>query len=109
MNELKLIFNKGRYILKKDNLERDKVLQVSGILNLYFRNGEKDNSITQVLTYLKDDDYYDIIADYYKDNLTVEQIAENRDQDRATISRNKKRLLIIIYYLLEVGKGAESV
>lgn len=56
--------------------------------------------ITQALEQLVDHPYYDILELYYRDNWTLEAIAEDYDVDISTIVRNKKRLCIKIFNLI---------
>ena len=59
------------------------------------------NRIGKILNRLSDDKYIDIIFLYYRDNKTLEFIAEYFDRDVTTVSRNKKRLILAIYTLLQ--------
>lgn len=62
-------------------------------------NGEKE--LQRVLYQFSDDPYIDIIYLQYRDRKTIGWIAEYFDKDISTIKRNKKRLIIQIYELLE--------
>lgn len=63
----------------------------------YFRGQRKDKKITAALKSLKEDKYIDIIYMFYKDNYTVEHIAEKLKKETRTIYNHKKRLIIEIY------------
>lgn len=59
-------------------------------------------NLARALRQLSDDPYIDIIFLQYRDGKTLEWIAEYMDKHEVTIKRNKKRLIIKIYELLEV-------
>lgn len=96
-----------------EELTNSKLLNVEkinyeGVLNyveeklnsfFYFKGNTK--SVGYALNHLSDDPYIDIIFLQYRDNRTLEWIAEYMDKDVRTILRNKKRLIIKIYELLE--------
>lgn len=75
-------------------------------LNEYF-SGTKDAGITAALRQLSDDPYTDIIYLQYRDNKTIEAIAEYYDKDISTIKRNKKRLIKIIYGVITESIGEQ--
>lgn len=58
--------------------------------------------VAHALNQLSDDRYLDIIFLQYRDGKTLEWIAEYMDVEVRTILRNKKRLIMRIYELLEV-------
>lgn len=58
--------------------------------------------VAHALNQLSDDPYIDIIFLQYRDGKTIEWIAEYMEVEVRTILRNKKRLIIKIYELLEV-------
>lgn len=66
----------------------------------YFRTG-KDDAIKRALIQLSDDPYIDVIYLHYRDMQTIERIAEYMDKDSSTIKRNKKRLIMKIFELME--------
>lgn len=70
-------------------------------LNSFFHLNINIKSLSYALNHLSDDQYIDIIFLQYRDNRTLEWIAEYMDKDVRTILRNKKRLIIKIYELLE--------
>ena len=65
-----------------------------------FFNGGKSQHISKILNQLYDDEYIDVIFLYYRNNKTLEWIAEYMDKDVSTITRNRKRLITEIYNLL---------
>ena len=84
-----------RKVVKLDTY--DYVLEyVSTRLNKYF-NGTDDTKLSKALKLLSDDYYIDIIYLQYRDEKTVEWIAEYFNKDTRTILRNKKRLIYRIY------------
>lgn len=70
-------------------------------LRLFFNTNKDGTNIGYVLNQLSDDEYIDIIFLYYRDNKTLNFIAEYFDRDITTISRNKKRLILSIYTILK--------
>lgn len=68
-------------------------------LQSFFNGNAK--GVGSVLNQLSDDNYLDIIFLQYRDGKTIEWIAEYMDVEVRTIMRNKKRLILKIYELLE--------
>ena len=90
-----------RKLIKTDNYQT--ILQVvEPKLYDYFNGKGEGNGISGVLYRFMDDEYIDIIYAIYRDGNTQEWIAEYLGVDVSTIKRNKKRLIIKIYELLEV-------
>lgn len=58
----------------------------------------------KMLHQLSDDQYIDIIFMLYRDENTIEQTAEAMGKDESTIKRNKKRLILSIYELMQERK-----
>lgn len=58
----------------------------------------------KILHQLSDDEYIDIIFLKYRDKNTIEQIADAMGKDESTIKRNKKRLILSIYELMQERK-----
>ena len=84
-----------RKVVKLDNY--DYVLDFTSTrLNKYF-NDTDDTKISKALKLLSDDYYIDIIYLQYRDDKTIEWIAEYFNKDTRTILRNKKRLIYRIY------------
>lgn len=67
-----------------------------------FFNKKSNKEIESFLTTYSDDLYIDIIYLHYRDNITIERIAELMNKDVSTIKRNKKRLIMKMYKLMEV-------
>ena len=74
--------------------------EVEPVLREYFRKKE-NKKIEYFLRDRSDDTYIDILYLHYRDNITIERIAEVLEKDVSTIKRNKKRLIMSIYELLE--------
>lgn len=70
-------------------------------LKTYFNSDDK--GIKHALNMLADDPYIDLIYLHYRDESTLEFIAEVMGVEVRTILRNKKRLIYKIYELLEEG------
>ena len=70
-------------------------------LHDFFYSNINNKCVSYALNHLSDDQYIDIIFLQYRDNRTLEWVAEYMDKDVRTILRNKKRLIIKIYELLE--------
>lgn len=68
---------------------------------LYDYFDKKDNSVEAALKQVLDDEYIDVLYLQYRDHKTIEWIAEYFDKDTSTIRRNKKRLIMKIYELME--------
>lgn len=62
---------------------------------------DKSSGVGHILRSLSDDPYIDVIYLHYRDNRTLESIAEYYDKEVSTIKRNKKRLIYKIHELLE--------
>lgn len=69
-------------------------------LRAFFKNGN-DIAVKAALRELSDDPYIDIIYLHYRDEKTLEFIAEILERDVRTILRNKKRLVNRIAQLIE--------
>ena len=101
-HEVEMIF-KRLIVEHEERLKESKDIaysKVSRILFDYYKHGEKRRDVKEALITLQDDDYIGIIEAYYKNNKTVEVIAEEYFVDISTITRNKKRICVKIYNLL---------
>lgn len=92
------------YELKKQGMIKANYVtvlkEVEPVLRKYF--DKKDNrKIEHFLRDRSDDAYIDILYLHYRDNITIDRIAEVLDKDVSTIKRNKKRLIMSIYEYLE--------
>lgn len=74
---------------------------VSDQLFTFYKTGENNVVLRNALENFKDDAYIDIIPMYYKEGYTIESIAEIMNVDISTIVRNKKRICMSLYLLLE--------
>lgn len=70
-------------------------------VNLFNYFDDKDNGMSHILNSLSDDPYIDIIFLQYRDGKTLEWVAEYYNKDVSTIKRNKKRLILKMYEMLE--------
>lgn len=71
-------------------------------LRAFFNDKGDCKGVSYALNQLSDDKYIDVIFLQYRDEATIEWIAEALDVEVRTIMRNKKRLVKRIYELLEV-------
>lgn len=78
------------------------LIEVERKLKAFFNSKGDGNGVSYALHQLSDDPYIDIIFLHYRDEATLERIAELMDREVSTIKRNKKRLVKRIYELLEV-------
>lgn len=88
-------------IIKVDYNYQDILKVIEKKLYKFFNNRGDGNGISYALRQLSDDPYIDIIFLQYRDGKTIEWIAEYLDKDESTIKRNKKRLIMSIYEILE--------
>lgn len=72
-------------------------VEVSELLKGYYDDGERDRTITDALTAIRDDSYFKIIPLYFSYGYTIERIAEVFDVEISTITRNKKRLCLDVW------------
>ena len=68
----------------------------------FFQGRGDGNEINTILPRLDDDPYIDVIYLQYRERKTIEWIAEHLEKDVSTIKRNKKRLILSIYNMLNV-------
>ena len=71
------------------------------MLKNYYKNYEQDKAITAALKKIESDPYFKIIPLYFSYGYTIEELAEYYDVEISTISRNKKRLSLNVYNLIE--------
>lgn len=89
-------------LLKINEINYEGILNyVEEKLNSFFLLNTNIKCLSYAINQLSDDPYIDIIFLQYRDNRTLEWIAEYMDKDVRTILRNKKRLIIKIYELME--------
>ena len=93
--------------LTQRKLIKDEYTVILGVVERHlhnFFNNEtcKAVNLVKALNQLSDDPYIDVIFLQYRDGKTLEWIAEYMGVEVRTILRNKKRLIMKIYELLEV-------
>jgi predicted transcriptional regulator len=71
------------------------------MLRAYYAHAKKDAALTAAIAAVRADTYFEIIPLYFRDGYTIERLAEEFSVDTSTISRNKKRLCLEIYSMLE--------
>lgn len=103
------IVKSNRAVLKEENQNyyyTDETLEnsINELQQLIIKTKEELAFINKCLSEISDDDYYDIIKLWYlkekKQRYTREQIAEYFDCDVDTITRNRKRLINELKFLL---------
>lgn len=85
--------------LNRDLLKKEGNLSyqfMSEKLEQFYRT-KKPERIADALEEIREDEYYKIIPEYYKFHRTLNWIAVDRGCDKATIARNKKRLVLELY------------
>lgn len=84
--------------LRRDDKEAYKTIDKR--LKAYFgakiSGEEPDPDMTRALRSIVDDDYFPVIMYYYQEHMTIEAIAEAYNVEVSTITRNKKRLCLMI-------------
>jgi len=91
----------NRNLIRTDNYQ-SVLKSVEHRLTMFFNNKGDGNGVSYALRQLSDDPYIDIIFFQYRDNKTLEWLAEYFGVDVSTVKRNKKRLILKIFMLLEV-------
>lgn len=84
-------------------IETQQRLEVDQKLGDFFNNNVDGSGVGAVLHELLDDKYIDIIFLYYRDNMKLEEIAEEMGRDVSTIKRHKRRLQQRIHEMLRVA------
>lgn len=91
--------------LKKSGLLRsgdeNAYSEVSELLRAYYNGGETDKAVKQAIKALDGDRYAKIIPLYYGYGYTIEQLAEVMGIETSTVTRNKKRLCLKLYDLID--------
>ena len=92
-----------RELQKQGMLREQWYTKISKRLRDYYKAvpGMEDRRITEALNEIRSDPYYEVIPLHYNGCVTLEDIAEIRGVDVSTITRNKKRLCMMIYEYLE--------
>lgn len=86
--------------------EKSAYAEMSERLRAYYKapsgyRAMKLKNITLALEQIASDPYYDIIPMYFKQNFTLERIAEYLAVEVSTVTRNKKRLCLMLYELAQ--------
>lgn len=90
--------------LRRQGMLKDRysvvIKNIDPVLKEYFfkKNNKK---IEYFLRTHSDDPYIDVIYLHYRDSMTLERIASILDKDTSTVKRNKKRLIMELYDVLE--------
>lgn len=69
----------------------------------YYLEPLLDRSMGEALQEIKQDYYFSILPEYYGKRTTIETIAEEYGCEISTITRNKKRLCLHLYQMLNEG------
>ena len=104
LDDVRLVIKETVKELKRQGLLTDgRYTDVSRQLRNYYKAmpGAEDADISKALQTLREDPYFEIIPLYYDGNVTLEDIAEIKGVDVSTVTRNKKRLCMMIYNFLE--------
>lgn len=93
---------KKKNMLKKpsDSIYQD----ISQRLYGYYKYGESDPKMQNALSDFQEDIYFNIIPLFYKNKYTIDNIAEIMNCDTSTVVRNKKRLCMAIFLILQQEK-----
>ena len=75
--------------------------EATAALRKHYKDGENNAAVAAALKEIEQDPYFKIIPLYFRYGYTIEEIAEVFDVEISTISRNKKRLSLDIYGLIE--------
>ena len=75
--------------------------EITETLRKYYDFEERDPEITEALQKIKNDPYYEIFPLWFRYGYSIEDIAESLDVDTSTISRNKKRLSLKLWELID--------
>ena len=81
----------------KKNETDAKYARINSMLFNYYEKDQNDKIERAIRESIKLDPYESIIVFYYRDRMTIEQIAESYRVDTSTIVRNKRRLCLAIY------------
>lgn len=71
------------------------------LLKRYYEKGEDDPDIKAALAKLEDDRYFKILPLYFGFGYTIDEIADGMEVEASTVSRNKKRLCLEFYKLMQ--------
>lgn len=102
--EIKKIVRMTVKAMKKEGMTKNfsEVMYREMARRLYSHfNEEYSDEVAKALNEVQKDMYFSIIPLYYGKRMTHEQIAEKMSVEVSTITRNKKRLCIEIYRLMD--------
>lgn len=90
--------------LKRQGMLKDRysviIKNIDPVIKEYFLR-KNNKKIEFFLRDNSDDPYIDVIYLHYRDGMTLEKIAGVLDKDTSTVKRNKKRLIMELYDVLE--------
>lgn len=102
--EIKTIIRLTVKELRREGLLRDLddviYAEMSERLTRFFE-GKPDIDLGRALQAISSDWYFEIIPLYYQNGMSTEAISRHIGADISTINRNKKRLCIKLYSLIE--------
>lgn len=75
--------------------------EVAKMLRDAYDSGETNRELVHAMRQLTSDPYFELLPKYFGEGLTIERLAEEYDVEVSTITRNKKRLCLKIYELME--------
>ena len=75
--------------------------QIGARLYEFFKDPDKDPEMQAALDKIRGDYYAASLADYYRDHLSLDVIAEAYHCELTTIKRNKKRLCLQLFQMLQ--------
>ena len=75
--------------------------EISERLFEYYQNPERDSEMAEALERIKSDYYFEIIPKYYSEKYTIDWIAEEFQCEISTVTRNKKRLCLRLFNMLD--------
>ena len=70
--------------------------EISDVLRSFY-HGDRQPKVRQALQTIEDDPYFEIIPLYFQQHQTIEKIAEILDVEVSTVTRNKKRLCLLVH------------
>lgn len=86
--------------LQKDSYKHI-LIKVNKNLYDFFNDRGDSKEVAKALYEVSDDPYIDVIYLQYRDEKSIEYIAEVMGKDYSTIMRNKKRLILKLYNLMK--------
>lgn len=75
--------------------------EIGARLYEYYRSPSKDPEMGMALEKIKDDYYFPILPRYYEEKASYDWIAERFGCEISTVTRNKKRLCLKLFMLLQ--------